>query len=155
MSNKTQVPLKTHLDDDVGGEGAGVILPDVTVDIVVRDRNLEISGVLDIDHAGVGSSLGVDLAVEEGRRGDPSQHLRTTTLDTDLEEHLVISTESGIRGHLQGSGTRGRMERLGTRCQCQEVRNKRSVALAGSTWSVAAESQEHMVRSKDQEHVTL
>ena len=64
-----------HLDDDVGGVASGCLLIDLPVEVVVAEVELKVQPSLDLDLAGVGSTLSVHPAAEHPVGLDPRDHV--------------------------------------------------------------------------------
>lgn len=82
---------RAHLDDDFGEELAGLVLPDVAVQVVVVQVQFKVQRVIDVVHARVWPVLGVHLAVEQPVRVHGRHHVRAPTVDLHAEtgRHLV------------------------------------------------------------------
>lgn len=72
------------LDDDIIGIAAGSLPLDAAVEVVVAEGDGELELAVDVLHAGLGASLGVDLSVEEGGGENVGDHVTGVAVDADV-----------------------------------------------------------------------
>ena len=86
------------LDDDVIGVAAGSFPPDAAVNVIVAESDGEFELAVDVFHARLGATLGVDLSVEESGGKNVGNHVAGVALDA----HVVAGGQLVGRGFLNG-----------------------------------------------------